>query len=525
MEKLKNNRFVLTICNIEKQYKIAFFSVIIFGVLAHGMALFNKYSVFDDIGSMYYLGSSYSSGRWMIGIFSELEYLIWGNGSVSLPLFNGGLSIVLTAISTCVIISIMDIRKKGTCIVLSGLMVSIPVITSLFGYMFTAPIYSLALLLSVCGCFLICKRRKWYQFLLGIVCFACSLGIYQAYFSVSLCILLIYLFKDIYFLNKGTHHYIKTSCYLFAACLSGFVLYLITNQCFLWIFDVKLDGYAGIKSMASESFFSYLHRIVIAYLRFFHPGDGNGLESRFVNSVNMYPVTIMRLYYILIAFIFALSVVLIVKSFRKSIQKGLILLLLVLLVPLAVNSIYVMCDSNAIYSLMMYSQTALFVFLAFLLETVDFKRKHIKTVSYSLGVCLLSLITIMYIRYDNTVYLKMDMYQQRLISYYSGLTTQIKSTPGYSDELPVTFVNERHINDKSFSEEERLEFVKIAPYQSLDFMVNNYMWKEFMATWVGYKPEYVDSAEFEGKQEVVKMPSYPDYGSIRIIDNTVVVKF
>ncbi len=46
-----------------------------------------------------------------------------------------------------------------------------------------------------------------------------------------------------------------------------------------------------------------------------------------------------------------------------------------------------------------------------------------------------------------------------------------------------------------------------------------------MKQWTGYNPQIVESSKYESIDEVKEMPHYPDKGSIRIIDKTVVVMF
>ena len=56
------------------------------------------------------------------------------------------------------------------------------------------------------------------------------------------------------------------------------------------------------------------------------------------------------------------------------------------------------------------------------------------------------------------------------------------------------------------------------PFNMKRNMVNS------LSIWCGFSPQYDDSGRFASMQEVQEMPCYPDDGSIRIIDNTVVVK-
>lgn len=46
-----------------------------------------------------------------------------------------------------------------------------------------------------------------------------------------------------------------------------------------------------------------------------------------------------------------------------------------------------------------------------------------------------------------------------------------------------------------------------------------------MANWNGFNPVTIDQTEFENSPIVKNMPCYPDDGSIKVINNVVVVKF
>ena len=49
--------------------------------------------------------------------------------------------------------------------------------------------------------------------------------------------------------------------------------------------------------------------------------------------------------------------------------------------------------------------------------------------------------------------------------------------------------------------------------------------REFLSQWCGFDAEIVDEKEYRGIPEIEEMPHYPDAGSIRIIGDTVVIKF
>ena len=75
-----------------------------------------------------------------------------------------------------------------------------------------------------------------------------------------------------------------------------------------------------------------------------------------------------------------------------------------------------------------------------------------------------------------------------------------------------------------------IEYVSFKKYRTtysknVNGYVNDYTWIKFMKQWTGYSPTVIDAAAFAEIDEVKQMPSYPDDGSIAIINDIVVVKF
>ncbi len=132
----------------------------------------------------------------------------------------------------------------------------------------------------------------------------------------------------------------------------------------------------------------------------------------------------------------------------------------------------------------------------------------------------------MYVRHANQCYLKTAFQQQQAISWTNALITRIKSAEGYRDEYPVAWIGRYHMQDRSLYNIDELDFLNLSSYEAdLQEYLNNWSWKEFMERWCGFGPEMAYELEPEKLQEVREMPCYPEDGSIRVMDGTVVVKF
>lgn len=303
-----------------------------------------------------------------------------------------------------------------------------------------------------------------------------------------------------------------------ACSVIGAVLfYFIINKLFLQIKGLKLLSYQGINEMGKATAGEFIQRIFFAYKRFFKHLD--------VYEFNMYPDNTIVMYYLLMAVCSILSGKLLWDQLQKDSLKALFLMLLFLLIPLAVNFIFVMTNWYTVHALMVYAQIMPYVYLCWLLENVNMPKPRIKSAIGTACCLLLILLNVMFCRFDNKCYLKASLAQQEAISYFTTLITQIKSTEGYDDDYPVVYINDALQEDNALHSPDELNDILLAPYRDVTKYVNTSSWEIFMKLWCGFEPRKANPKTFSDLPEVQEMPSYPDSGSIRVIHETVVVKF
>ena len=150
-EKLKVNESLL---------KTVLCSATFWGLLAHGMVLFNKYSFHDDVRYFNEVGATYESGRWMLGILGSLSANLLGSKNYSLPVVNGTITILCIAAIVYLLVDSLKIQSKPLVILLCGSMVTFPSVTGTFSYMFTAPYYYAASLLGVVGAWIFHQKKE-----------------------------------------------------------------------------------------------------------------------------------------------------------------------------------------------------------------------------------------------------------------------------------------------------------------------------------------------------------------------------
>ncbi|MCI6296887.1 MAG: glucosyltransferase domain-containing protein, partial [Clostridiales bacterium] len=270
-------------------------ATLVFGVLAHGSALFNKYSMVDDPQYLFGMGYTFRSGRWFLGILGSLVRWFTGSPNFSLPLYSGILCLAVLALCACVLIPLLGFTKKWEWILTAGLMTVFPTVTGYFGFLFTAPYYLVGLLLCLLGCSVLCRYRKWWAYVLGIVLLALSTGIYQAFIPTALCVMLLHFLRKLTLAeNWSWKDLAKDVLWYVSACLAFLALYSLMSRLCLAVTHLTLTGYNGISDPMAGGIRSYVQRIKLAYYLFLIPTGAS-------RTAYMFPYRLHTLYYVALA--------------------------------------------------------------------------------------------------------------------------------------------------------------------------------------------------------------------------------
>lgn len=495
------------------RYRAAFVSSLISGIIAHGMALFNHFYYHDDIAQLVGFGvGPVSSGRWFTSLLELLEEKITftpGWYTTCVPLLNGLISILLIACVSCLLIKFLDIKSIVSVIIISCILCVFPSITCSFGYMSNAPYFMFGLLLGVTGTIMLCDNGKSLgRVLVGILLMVLCISIYQAYIPFMLTLFLMALVKEI-IQNPDTklNDTIRKGLQYVLFAIVAAMLYFLTVKLSLLITGRELSSYKGANDWSLNPL-DYLKRIQTAYWRFFIPDHSLFLHRRFIFIIELLFV---------VASVFTCWGV-----FKKNRCNGVVVAILLCFFPFAMNFIYIMCPYDTIYAMMLYANTLMFVLLVSFGENYYAFSPKIGRWINILSIVACSIMIYMFVLFDNMCYMKADLCRHQAISYFTTLVSQIKGTPGYSADMKVAFINEQAIKDPTV--EDTFYWIMLPPYWSTEEYINDYQWRDYMKLWCGYSPSEADPDEFNSLPEVIKMPPYPNSGSIAVINGTVVVK-
>lgn len=427
----------------------------------------------------------------------------------------------MLALCACVLIPLLGFTKKWEWVLTAGLMTVFPAVTGYFGFLFTAPYYLVGLLLCLLGCSVLCRYRKWWAYVLGVVLLALSTGTYQAFIPTALCVMLLHFLRKLTLAeNWGWKDLVKDILWYVSACLAFLALYSLMSKLCLAVTHETMTSYKGLDDPFAGGIGMFVQRIKLAYYLFLIPRGST-------RSAYMFPYRLHTLYYIFLVVLCVAALLYLEQLWKRSRVRALSGLLALGVLPMALNFAHVMVDAEIVHSLMGYSLVFFWLLPYCLLRWVrPVENRAVLKRTLSRVLCvLLAVVCLLYVRLDNTAYLKAEIYQTRTIQYFTTLTAQIKSLDGYSGEMKVTFVNKDFNRDPTFQEIQEFTDFLIEPFASWKSELTAHSFREFLNMWCGFNPEIVDEEAYADLPEVQAMPHYPEAGSIRIIGDTVVVKF
>ena len=510
----------------DKRFCLVMISCIAWGLAAHGMAFFYKFSFHDD--AMWTIGfadqETYGLGRWGLGVFGRLAGILFGSMHISTPAVNGIVCVLSIALMVYIICRRLEIDNKLLIISLSGVMVCFPAVTALFGFMYTVPYYFIGSVLGVWGAYIFYSRKNLSSILICIVFMTISVSLYQANIPINLMVLLLFMIDEVFRQDMSWKEYIILGVKNGIICAGYMIGYLIFNKVFLSIKDMGLSSYKGVDTFGVTSPLGYLMRVVQAYKRFLNPADyiieGKGI------SANMFPLSIKYYHLILILITMVMMSVLLYSlgEIKRSIMAG----VLVCISPLFAYFIYFMVGEPEVHGLMTYGEAFMFIIPVFVADRLlkNDKLGMCRSIKYmSIGVtALMIVIGTMFARYANVCYLKASVMQSEAVCYFNTLITRIQSTDGYTADTPVIYINDRKKNEESFTGNKMFDPIYLPPYQG-DSIINRFSWEETMELWCGFSPVRAESDDEVSSEEIEKMPVYPDDGSVKMVNGVVVVKF
>ncbi len=230
---------------IMPQWKACFFAAIMAGLFAHIYKMTNWLPNWDSLVFRYDSQNMIGLGRWFLPVACSFSSFY------DLPFLNGIIAVLFHAFGAVCICKMFNVQKKITASLIGAAIVSFPVVTSVMMYNYVADGYSIAFFLSVLAALFMTKQKP--NYLMAAVLISLSTGIYQAYITVTIMLILLHLTDEMVFNKVSFKAVLKKSVFMLLSGILGVALYSITLKIILSIMSVELLDYQGVGSTASLS--------------------------------------------------------------------------------------------------------------------------------------------------------------------------------------------------------------------------------------------------------------------------------
>ncbi len=493
--------------NKRKLFLSCLLSTVVCSMAAHGFLFTNEFFSHDsasgftyatDVINVFYI----SIGRFLIPVYDLIK------GCAAAPWLIGILFIIWMSLSSFFICEILEIKGSVLSCLASGILCTNMALT-LTGatYVYCLDDYAFALFTAVLALYFF-KKSGWAA-LLGVIFLAVSLAFYQPYFSVTIALAFLCVMKSFASGKHAGKTVLEGLKYIALSLLSFLVYYGVWTAVTIRLSIAKERVDESLLSGGIKSIWTSVETANSAFWDFLF--DANGELGYLLPAVHV----------ILLLFIIAAVMVRLCDK-KVPVLNRVLFAVLVLLIPTVFESACIMMPGNS-HGLTMFARE--FIYITAILCVPQFFPE--KPAFKAIVSGLLCLVFWQHTAAANQVYLKKELEKNNTIALANRIITRIEETEGYVPGLTtVSFVGSLDKNEH-FSR----GWPSFKSYNHFDSLTG--LWHSYSATYnidayiyyyMNY-PLYIRPAsDFSSSKEVQKMPIYPNKGSVKMIDDSVVVK-
>lgn len=496
---------------IRREWVICFFAALLIGLTAHFYKLVNWLPNWDALVFRYDAQDMTHFGRYFLSLVCGLS------SYYELPWLNGLLCLLYLSLAAVCVCRMFSLRSNVAVILVGGLMAAFPTITSTMPYCYVADGYGLALLCACMAAMFLYEGGRKKQ-IATILLMIFSLGIYQAYITVTILLLLLALVHGLLFENDtAASSFRKALGYLVSGLLAG-VGYFVLLQVFLLVRHdaINRDGALDISAYIRN----IPHGIKESVLRFFSFffDLSNGVSFWFAFNLLMFAGLIGLIWY-------AASR----AGVFRSAGKTALLLLYLVAAPFGAAAFCFLPNSTC-HNLMTMGFYVFYLFFILFYERLNDGTSQKFIARKNWGILLLTAAIIFdCVVIANVAYHKLQMAYNRSYGTAIRMADRIEQTDGALDCDKIAVMGILP-GSEEFSSEISLNITGVTDGSLLrpdDYVVDQSV---ITATLNDYCSFDFTFAKVEERRELAQdprvqaMPCWPENGSVAVIDGYVVLK-
>lgn len=508
---IKNN--FSRILNAFFSNKRVFIYTFAFGLVAHGFVYFNEVFSHDSL----YLNHSIDAlalGRWGQALIFFIR------SPVLTPNLIGFLSLVYLATASALFLDLFGIKNKVQVIVACGIMVTSFVYTAIAAtYIYFLDINMLALLCAVMSCYVIKNlQQRYVKLVLSSILLCFSISLYQAYFQVFTLICGLLLLLDLINGKKFIELVSNISTYLLVIAIT-LLMYKLSVYLSLKVTSVSCLS-SGYNSLNNAEYPLSVEQYIELILKSIHKGFIKILKyPSFFSSISKIILISINL---LIAMYFIY-----VQTKKNKVRMWISLLYFLIVIPFLTNTVYIL-SKGVMHDLMKYSYTL--VLLVPLIIALNAKNRSVEisenayTALLSIICTILSLLIFSNTIFSNQVYLMKELESKSSLSIATRILDRIEMlTEFIPNKTRVCFIGEASQNPYFKVDRVIRDKNKINLTGSKDYVAFTYNTTEYYKSIIGINLQICDESKLDNRH-IEKMPLFPYSGSVKMLNNQVVVK-
>ena len=496
--------------SILPQWKVCFISALIMGIIAHLYKITNWLPNWDGLVFRYDAQNMISMGRWFLPVVCA------PSSFYDLPFIAGLMAIIFHGLGAVCICKMFDIRKNITAALIGALVATFPTVTSVMMYNYVADGYAFAFLLSCTAAMLVTKDKPCY--IGSAVLIALSCGIYQAYITVTIMLLLLSLILDLLYKNtEAKMLLLKCGKFLLTGFL-GMVLYYLVMTVLLKLTGTTLLEYQGFDNATSLKGIDILGALYI-------------IKKSFVSYFFDFSTGI-SIFALINCIVFALTLVLYLADAIKNklgIIKILMLCVCVILLPVGASVLSFINSGIDYHNLMKMGFLVFYLFTILQYEKSEYNNKKLTAVKSWTILVIVALLVFNQTIIANVSYHKLNIAYEKSYGTLIRIADRIEQTES-SEECDSILVLGNLPESDAYS-------VKLPPditgttdgyiLRADDEIVGQSVLCSALNDYCGKNYKFIsgeEKTELLQRIDADSLNNWPAKNSISVIDNVIVVK-
>lgn len=457
-------------------------------------------------------------GRWGIVLIQRL------NNFIAIPNLTTVSCILIMSIVAVIIVDLFDLKSKLSIVISSCILVVSPSFLVTLLYVYTALSYCACMLFSCLAVWALYKlKNKRISYIASGLFFILSLSIYQSYAGLSIGLyLMVQIVKLIKRETKVKDVFIsilKTGAFFLVAG----IIYLVITKLVLYLFVLEMAEYKNADGFSIINILiSLKNSLLYAYKDFF---------AFFFRDRIIYNTNYRR--EVFFGILFISSSLMIITHFinskyetkKEKVYVALTCLILLLIIPLALNIIDLIMSASEVYVLTAGQMIVVIPFIFALVENIE-KYSILKWAMVLSSFCIIGTYYIA----DNASYTALKLTYNQALNTTERIINRIEETPGFDKSYPIVLGG--IVGNTNFPRTSNIYDFTIGAVVNNTTFHGTYGGQ--IGTWVSFVKIYFgldiipanEGVYFDviTSEEYKNMEEFPGENSVKIRDGIIIVK-